>query len=1073
GVTNPTTPIVVSVKANDFDVDGDDLTLPAILGTPSLGGTVTVNPDGTVTYDPTGGTFPDAINVVTFQYVICDTNAAHQPKPLCDTATVHIIINKVDSPTLDPNHPPVATNDYSSTTYGVPVVIVVKGNDSDPDGNPTTNPVVVTGPHAGTATVNPDGTVTYTPDFGPGKGPNANHPDTFTYVICDITSKLPNPLCDTATVVITVPNSVQATNDTTLTGVNQPVVINVKANDWDPELDSFSVIQILGNGGNGTSNVPTLYGNATINANGTITYVPNGSQCNVTDTFRYIIRDTLGALDTATVYVFVDCCSKPLAVDDNVTMMQGDTLYANVITNDIYKSTYPQHVSVNVQPTHGTVTVVNDTTIMYIPNANYCGTDYIEYILSDTCGIDTANLSITVDCNCKTPVAVNNYVFTTPSTLVTTNVVTNDTLFNTTSPHSVTIGSSAHGSATVVGDSIRYTPNAGFIGVDSVPYRLCIVCAGDTLCAQAYLIINVDSICKAPIAKDDTLQMGYVCSRPKAVLINDLNVFGGTLNIVQNPIYGTVTISGDSLVYTPSGVNPNVNDVILYSVTNVCGLTDTGALYVNISNYPCNVHHPLAVNDTAKLCLSSGITLTVDVLANDFDQDNDSIRITFVTTPSHGTATIVAGKIVYTYTTPGFIGKDTFAYSVCDNGTPNLCRDAAVIITIDSCKNNYPVILPPVVYDTTYVDSAIVVCINAPDPDGDVVAITSICDPQNGTISNINGLCFTYTPDAGYVGNDTFCIVVCDNGTPAACDTGLVIITVIPFDTTQFVKANPDVANTPKATPVVINVIGNDTYGPKPGDGFTGDTIKVTQVFPAGHGTTVINPDGTVTYTPDSTFCGVDSFHYEISDNGKPVQKDTATVIVYVCDTPDIIAVDDTASTPQGKPTVINVLNNDIIPANNGVTVTVNCDPNHGTATVNTDGTITYSPTADYFGKDTFCYIVCANIGGNTWICDTAIVVITIPGIQPCFFPNAFSPNGDGLDETFQFPCNYDYPNAVLKVYNRWGDEVWRNVDGGYKNNWDGKNLSGADLPDGTYYYVYQYNDGTNRAEAKFVVIQR
>ncbi len=1072
GVTNTTTPIVVSVKANDFDVDGDDLTLPVIIGTPSLGGTVTVNSDGTVTYDPTGGTFPDAINVVTFQYVICDTLAAHPVQPLCDTATVHIIINKVDSPTLDTNNPPVATDDFDSTTYGVPVVVVVKTNDSDPDGDSITV-TSVTQPNDGTVTINPDGSITYVPDFGPGKGPNANDPDTFTYVICD--NGIP-VLCDTATVVIFVPNSVQATNDTTLTGVNQPVVINVKANDWDPELDSFSVIQILGNGGDGTSNVPTLYGNATINANGTITYVPNGSQCNVTDTFRYIVRDTLGAVDTATVYVFVDCCSKPVAVDDNVVMSQGDTLYAHVITNDIYKSTYPQHVNISVQPTHGTVTVVNDTTVMYIPNANYCGTDYLEYILSDTCGTDTANLSITVDCNCKAPVAVNNYGYTTPGTLIGLNVVTNDTLFNTTSPHFVSVVSGpSNGTVTVSGDSVRYTPNTGFIGNDTMRYRLCIVCAGDTLCAEAAVMINVDSVCKAPIAKDDTVDAGYVCSRPKAILINDLNVLGATVTIVKNPTYGTATVSasGDTLTYRPSGSNPNVKDTVWYALTNVCGLSDTAALYINVSHYPCNSHHPLAADDSAKLCLTTGTVITVPVLANDFDQDGDQIRVTYVTTPSNGTAQIVNGAIVYTVTTPNFTGKDTFAYTVCDNGTPNLCRDARVIVTVDSCKNNNPVLLPPVVYDTTYVDSAIVICINAPDPDGDTVSITSVCDPINGTISNINGLCFTYTPNPGYVGDDTFCIVVCDNGIPSACDTGLVIVTVIPFDTTQFVDAVNDVVFTPGNTPITIDVDANDNFGPKPGDGFTGDTIFVTQVFPADSGTVVINPDGTVTYTPNTGFCGVDSFQYVLSDNGRPAQFDTATVIVYVCDTPQIIAVDDTASTPQGNPTVINVLNNDIIPANNGVTVTVNCDPNHGTVTVNTDGTITYNPLADYFGKDTFCYIVCANIGGNTWICDTAIVVITIPGTQPCFFPNAFSPNGDGVDESFQFPCNYDYPNSVLKVYNRWGDEVWRNENGGYRNNWDGKNLSGADLPDGTYYYVYQYNDGTNRSEAKFVVIQR
>jgi gliding motility-associated-like protein len=541
-------------------------------------------------------------------------------------------------------------------------------------------------------------------------------------------------------------------------------------------------------------------------------------------------------------------------------------------------------------------------------------------------------------------------------------------------------------------------------------------------------------------------------------------------------LYGTITLSaaGDSITYTPDGVHSNVTDVILYSITNVCGKSDTGAVYVKVSNYPCNFHHPLAMTDTAKLCLSTGTTLTVDVLANDFDQDNDSIRITFVSSPSHGTATVVAGEVVYTYTTPGFVGKDTFAYSVCDNGTPNLCRDATVIITIDSCNNNHPVIVPPITRDTTPENTPVVICVTATDPDVDSTYISSICTPAHGTISDINGMCFTYTPDSNWIGDDTFCIVICDNGVPTACDTGLVIVHVYPIDTTQFVLANNDVAHTPGNTPVVINVLANDTFGPFPGNVFTGDSIFVSSIDKPTHGTAVKDTNGTIIYTPDNGYCGVDSFHYVLSDNGKPAQFDTATVIIYVCDTPSIIAVDDTITTDKNTPVVVQVLGNDTIPANNGVTVNVYTYPTQGgTVTVNADGSITYVPKQDYFGKDTFSYIVCANIGNGTTVCDTATVIVNIPGHATCFFPNAFSPNGDGIDETFQLPCNAEYPNSVLKVYNRWGDEVWRNEIAGYKNDWDGKNLSKTDLPDGTYYYVYQYNDGSGKAEAKFVVIQR
>lgn len=74
------------------------------------------------------------------------------------------------------------------------------------------------------------------------------------------------------------------------------------------------------------------------------------------------------------------------------------------------KTLFPQHVVISVAPVHGTATVINDTTIVYIPFADYCGTDYLEYILSDTCGVDTANLNILFNVKCLAPVAVNNLV---------------------------------------------------------------------------------------------------------------------------------------------------------------------------------------------------------------------------------------------------------------------------------------------------------------------------------------------------------------------------------------------------------------------------------------------------------------------------------------------------------------------------------------------------------------------------------------------------------------------------------------------------------------------------------------
>ena len=64
------------------------------------------------------------------------------------------------------------------------------------------------------------------------------------------------------------------------------------------------------------------------------------------------------------------------------------------------------------------------------------------------------------------------------------------------------------------------------------------------------------------------------------------------------------------------------------------------------------------------------------------------------------------------------------------------------------------------------------------------------------------------------------------------------------------------------------------------------------------------------------------------------------------------------------------------------------------------------------------------------------------------------------------------YPMATLKVFNRWGDQVW-DSQGPYQNNWDGKNQDGTVCPSGTYFIIYDYHDGVHKSVAKFLVLNR
>jgi gliding motility-associated-like protein len=188
-------------------------------------------------------------------------------------------------------------------------------------------------------------------------------------------------------------------------------------------------------------------------------------------------------------------------------------------------------------------------------------------------------------------------------------------------------------------------------------------------------------------------------------------------------------------------------------------------------------------------------------------------------------------------------------------------------------------------------------------------------------------------------------------------------------------------------------------------------------------------------------------------------------------------AMDDYIHTDPDEPVGIAVLDNDNIPRKNALTP---CDdnpvivqPSHGIADANNDGTFTYTPTTGFAGVDSFQYKVCnVEVTGSSDSCslegkDRAWVYISVEG---CVLPNAFSPNGDGVNDVFEIPCAQG--DVDFQVFNRWGIEVYRNDH--YANDWNGT-YNNAPLPDGTYFYVVKYLSEKNYLEEKegFITLHR
>lgn len=83
--------------------------------------------------------------------------------------------------------------------------------------------------------------------------------------------------------------------------------------------------------------------------------------------------------------------------------------------------------------------------------------------------------------------------------------------------------------------------------------------------------------------------------------------------------------------------------------------------------------------------------------------------------------------------------------------------------------------------------------------------------------------------------------------------------------------------------------------------------------------------------------------------------------------------------------------------------------------------------------------------------------------------PNAFTPNGDGINDTWNIGSITDYPGCKVDIFNRYGQQVFHSM--GYGKPWDGTNGS-SPVPVGTYYYIINLNNG-QRALTGYVAVIR
>ena len=136
-------------------------------------------------------------------------------------------------------------------------------------------------------------------------------------------------------------------------------------------------------------------------------------------------------------------------------------------------------------------------------------------------------------------------------------------------------------------------------------------------------------------------------------------------------------------------------------------------------------------------------------------------------------------------------------------------------------------------------------------------------------------------------------------------------------------------------------------------------------------------------------------------------------------------------------------------------------NPVNGFVDINGDGTVTYTPNDGFLGGDIFQYRIC-NYHEK---CDNASVFVYVMAAD-FFIPEAFTPNGDNVNDFFEIKGIELFGQNSITIINRWGKTVYKARGYGISTTplfWDGKSNQGGidrELPSGTYFYVLDLGNG-------------
>ena len=556
-----------------------------------------------------------------------------------------------------------------------------------------------------------------------------------------------------------------------------------------------------------------------------------------------------------------------------------------------------------------------------------------------------------------------------------------------------------------------------------------------------------------------------VCSAPTA----SATISSWIASAVATSTCGTATVT-HNYSYPSNLCNVGGAVTVTFSTTDPFGNVVTATRVISFATMTLTVTPTtLSVPNGALGGTTSSVVPNI-TLGGVASPSTNSVTITFSGLPT-GVTTNTNGQLVIPAGTPA--GTHTITYRVCETAGHNNCKTVTTTLVIGAAT--------PTVSTETFTASTTTATV-VPGVIGNVLTNDRV-GTQSATVGvggnvTINVTHTPTTPNAPVLDPSTGNVTVGGN-TPAgvytisyqvcsgaACTPATVTVTV-----PQLKPYVPNTTITHSGTTTTTRnildgaTVNGGTQSATVGVGGTVSITNVTNPTPQTPGAPVptLNPLTGIVTVPPTTPSGVYTISYTVCTTATPTNCTTGVTTVVVSNvTPTVVpsATNVTAHTRVNTPVNIGVT------SSTTVTVSIPSQPANGTAVDNGDGTITYTPNNGFKGIDSFEYRLC-NASG----CHTATISVRVTNELVIY--TGVSVGGD-KNNHFHIEGIENYPNNIVRIYNRWGVKVfevsgYNNTTKVFKGVSDARaTLEASDnLPQGTYYYIIEYHDEANKKQTE------